>query len=76
MSATDPPARAKCARCVAGLCGHERCRPGGRYEIAVTAVAGTPCCGECAGPLLEMVLHPLRVPVVIHEPTLRMEPSK
>ena len=60
MSVTDPPVRAKCARCVAGLCGHDLCKPGGRYEIAVTAVAGTPCCAECAStlfPLWHASLH-------------------
>jgi hypothetical protein len=28
---------------------------------ACTDVAGTSCCGDCAGRLLELVLHPLRV---------------
>ena len=48
---------AKCAPCLAGLCRHQGC--GAASQIwAVTAVAGTPSCGDCAAALLELVLHP------------------
>lgn len=48
----------RCARCVAGQCGHVMCKPGGSYQMRVTDVAGTSCCQDCAGVLLELVLHP------------------
>jgi hypothetical protein len=50
----------KCARCLAGLCDHQGCGPAGKVG-AVTDVAGTSCCAECAPVLLELVLHSLRV---------------
>ena len=49
---------AKCAPCLAGLCRHQECATPGYGMNAVTAVAGTSSCGECAGALLELVLHP------------------
>jgi hypothetical protein len=54
--------RARCARCIAGRCDHESCAAGPGYW-AETDVAGTACCGDCALPLLELVLHP------VHEAT-------
>jgi hypothetical protein len=56
-----PIALSMCARCVAGLCGHDECRTPGWGKPPVTDVAGTSCCGDCAPVLLELVLHPLRV---------------
>jgi hypothetical protein len=57
---------AKCARCLAGLCGHPDCDPPARGPArdAITDVAGTSCCGDCAPVLLELVLHPLTTVVV------------
>lgn len=40
-----------CAVCLAGMCQHEPCRDG---VLADTTVAGTACCGDCAGPLLDL----------------------
>jgi len=50
--------RGKCSPCLAGLCRHRECKVSDSVMKAVTAVAGTSCCGECAGALLELVLHP------------------
>ena len=50
--------RAKCAPCHAGLCRHRDCKVSGIVMKAVTAVAGTSCCGDCAEALLELVFHP------------------
>jgi hypothetical protein len=50
---------AKCAPCLAGLCSHPQCAtPPVSAMDAVTDVAGTSCCGDCAAALLELVLHP------------------
>jgi hypothetical protein len=58
---TDP----KCARCLAGLCGHSVCTtPPVSALDAITGVAGTSCCGDCAPVLLELVLHPPTTVVV------------
>ncbi len=56
---------AKCAPCLAALCGHKGC-PDSAMD-AVTAVAGTPSCGDCAGALMELVLHP-PAPLVVTVP--------
>lgn len=49
----------RCARCVAGQCGHVMCKPGGSYQHRITDVAGTSCCADCAPVLLEAALHPV-----------------
>lgn len=59
---------AKCAPCLAGLCRHQECTtPPASALDAVTAVAGTPSCGDCAGALMELVLHP-PAPLVVTVP--------
>ena len=48
---------AKCAPCLAALCRHQECKtPPDSALDAVTAVAGTPSCGDCAAALMELVL--------------------
>jgi len=61
---------AKCAPCLAGLCSHPQCTalPVSAMD-AVTDVAGTSSCGDCAGALLELVLHP-PAPLVITAPPM------
>ena len=49
---------AKCAPCLAGLCSHRECTTSNYVFDAVTDVAGTSSCGDCAAALLELVLHP------------------
>lgn len=57
----------KCARCLAGLCGHPLCATAGYSMDAETHVAGTSCCADCAPVLLELVLHPPTT-VVVNQP--------
>ena len=59
--------RGKCAPCHAGLCRHRECKVSGCVMKAVTAVAGTLSCGDCAEALLELVLHP-PAPLVVTVP--------
>lgn len=58
---------AKCAPCLAGLCRHQNCATPGWAMDAVTAVAGTSSCGDCAAALMELVLHP-PAPLVVTVP--------
>jgi hypothetical protein len=60
---------ARCAWCCAGQCVHDACgllrkpgvETGNRHAMqAVTYVAGTAVCGDCAWPMLDFVRYPLR----------------
>ena len=53
------------------MCGHATCDTPAHARHAVTDVAGTSACGDCAGPLLDLVLHPLQV---IYVPVARDVP--
>lgn len=68
----------RCARCVAGQCGHVMCKPGGSYQLRVTDVAGTACCADCAPALLELVLHPPHGAYILPDPdgqTVQLPPG-
>ena len=62
MAMTVAPS--KCARCLAALCDHQGCKTPGFGIDALSLVAGTSCCGDCAPVLLELVLHPATTVVV------------
>lgn len=48
-----------CARCLAGRCGHEACRANDWGLGTRTQVAGTDCCRDCAGAMLDLIENPL-----------------